>query len=67
LVDVSPLEGAFSRKRVDVRGEEKVKVSVEMNSLGVVNLKPHLTVEHYRVVDRVRPVHRRIFLFEVIG
>jgi hypothetical protein len=40
--------------------------ALEMNSLGVIKLKPHLTVENYRVVDRVGFVHCRIFLLKVI-
>jgi hypothetical protein len=41
--------------------------ALEMNSLGVIKLKPDLTVENYRVVDRVGFVHCRIFLFKLIG
>ena len=40
--------------------------ALQMNGLGVIKLKPDLTVENYRVVDRVGFVHCGIFLLKVI-
>jgi len=38
----------------------------EMNSLGVIKLQPNFTVVNYSIVNGVRFVHGRIFLFKVI-
>src|ERR1700730_1168492 len=41
--------------------------ALQMQNLAVVQLQPNLSFVHYCIIHGVRFVHRRIFLFEVIG
>jgi hypothetical protein len=41
--------------------------ALQMDGLAVVQLQSNLSIVDNRIVDRAGLVHRRIFLFEVIG
>src|SRR4029077_11889184 len=58
--------GAFVSPRVARTVLYDHVAAVQMQNLAVVELQPHLTVVDNCIVDGVRFVHRRIFLFEVI-